>query len=134
VRGLDLGELWRDRRWVLLWTILMQLPAASNTKAALANDDDFARMVLGGRDLDDLNSSAKASVSLAEYTPEVAALYSVIDRLGDVCAGLVGLGGKKPNKVRPVPRPKSAFERIAIENRRNAHKSLAARVLPPPAS
>lgn len=131
VRGLDLGELWRDRRWALLWTILMQLPAASNVKAALANDDEFALMVLDGRDIDDLRQPGKSAVSLAEYTPEVAALYDVIDRLGDVCAGLVGLGGGKPKRTKPVPRPKSAFERVAIENRRKQHQSLVSRVLRP---
>lgn len=112
----------------------MQLPQHSNTKAALANDDEFARMVLDGRDDSDLRASSsgnKAAVTLAEFTPEVAALYDVIDRLGDVCAGLVNLGGKKPRQQRPVPRPKSAFERVAIENRRTAHRSLVSRVLPP---
>lgn len=127
---MDLGELWRERRWRLLWTILMQLPAASNTKAALAQNEEFAAMVLNGRTTDDLRTPGQPSVTLAEFTPEVAALYDVIDRLGDVVSGLVGLGGKKPRPPKRVPRPKSAIERMALENRRQAHKALATRVLP----
>lgn len=107
----------------------MQLPRASNTKAALADDEEFAAAILAGKTDQDLNDR-KSAVTLSEFTPEVAALYDVVDRLGDVCAGLVGLGGKKPRPTRPVPRPKSAIERVAAENRRKAHRSLVDRVLP----
>ena len=108
----------------------MQLPQHSNTKAALANDDEYARLVLDGRTDQDLQRSGQSMATLSEFTPEVAALFTVIDRLGDVCNGLVGLGGKKPRPNRPVPRPKSAIERVAAENRRKAHQSLVNRVLP----
>lgn len=127
---MDLGELWRERRWHLIYVIILQLPDHSNTKAALAADEEFARAVLQGRTMDDLHKPGQARVSLAEFTPEVAALYDVVDRLGDVCSGLVGLGGKKPRPVRPVPRPKSAFQRIAAENRRASHAALWERVRP----
>lgn len=109
----------------------MQLPRASNTKAALADDDEFAAAILAGKTDQDLRGEGRQSpVTLSEFTPEVAALYDVVDRLGDVCSGLVGLGGKKPRPTRPIPRPKSAIDRVAAENRRKAHRSLVDRVLP----
>jgi hypothetical protein len=107
----------------------MQLPRASNTKAALAQNEEFAAAMLEG-DTDEDEGPQRAPVLLSEYTPEVSALYDVVDRLGDVCAGLVGLGGKKPRQTRPVPRPKTAFDRVALENRRKSHRSLVDRVLP----
>lgn len=108
----------------------MRLPRHSLTKEALAQDEEFAARVLAGRTEDDLRSSSRASVSLSEFTPEVQALYDVIDRLGDVCAGLQGLGGKKPRPPRPIPRPKTAFDRVAFANRRRAHQALWERVKP----
>jgi hypothetical protein len=129
-RGLDLGELFRERRWRFLLTLLMQLPQTSNMKAKLADDEEFARSVLRGRDIDDLRQPGKATVSLTEFSPEVAALFDVVDRLGDVCAGLRGLSGAKARPPRPLPRPKTAFDRVAFENRRRAHKALWERVKP----
>lgn len=123
-----MGELFRERRWHLLYVLITHLPKTSLTKEALAQDEEFAASVLAGRTTDDLRGPG--SIPLSEFTPEVAALFDVIDRLGDVCNGLVGLMGKKPRPVRPVPRPKTAFDRIALENRRRAHKALWERVRP----
>lgn len=108
----------------------MQLPQTSNMKAKLADDDEFARTVLAGRHIDDLRQPGRATVSLSEFSPEVAALFDVVDRLGDVCTGLRGLAGGKGRGPRPLPRPKTAFERVAFENRRQAHHALWERVKP----
>lgn len=86
--------------------------------------------MIAGRTTDDLQQPDQPQASLSEFTPELAALYDVIDRLGDVCSGLVGLGGGSPSRPRPVPRPKSAFQRIAIENRRAYHSALWERIKP----
>lgn len=66
----------------------------------------------------------------SEFSPETEALYIVADRLGDVCSGLVGLGGGKPKRTQPLPRPKTAVQRVKDRQRRVRHEALVARVLP----
>lgn len=128
-RGLDLGELWRERRWHLLWTTLIYLPRNSATKEKLVLDEEFAERVLRREEARGADAEAKA-ISMRDYSPEVEALYAVIDRLGDVISGLVGLSGGKPKRVKPMPRPETAFMRVKRRKRLEAHRSLAARVLP----
>jgi hypothetical protein len=129
-RGLDLGELFRGRRWAFLLAFLWQLPQTSNTKAKLADDEEFARAIIGDRNIDDLRQPGASPVSLAEFSPEVGALFDVVDRLGDVVAGLRSLSGSKGRAPRPVPRPKTAFERVATANRRQKHHELWERIKP----
>lgn len=110
--------------------LITGLPRHSLTKEALAQDEEFATRIVAGRTDEDLRAQGRAAVAISEFTPEVAALYDVVDRLGEVCAGLTQLGGKRPRPVRPVPRPKTALDRVAHENRRKAHRALWERVKP----
>jgi hypothetical protein len=92
----------------------------------MANDEEFLERVLA--EAPDEETSNRPPFE--EFSPEVAAIYIVADRLADVCRGLVGLGGKKPKTIAPLPRPASALERIKNRKRRKQHEALVARVLP----
>lgn len=54
-----------------------------------------------------------ARPSLEQFTPEVAVLHVIADRLGDLQAGQVwaATSGKKTPKVTPLPRPMTGVER-----------------------
>lgn len=124
--GLDVPTLWRQRRWGLLWTVMIRLPRNSLTKEKLLDDDEFVSRSWP----EDAEESAPVAIRVSEFSPEVAALYDVIDRLGEVCSTVIGAAGGKPRRVKPIRRPITAFERVKNRRRREAHQRLVARVLP----
>jgi hypothetical protein len=69
--------------------------------------------------------------SFRTWTPEVAALTLIADRIATVVAAVFKAQGHKgvPDP-KPLPRPRSAMDRVLIEERERAHKALSARVLP----
>lgn len=125
VIGWELGELWRERRWRFLLNLIARLPRTSQTREAMVASEEFIEQVMPDDDKDSKDKGPRFS----EFSAEVEALFVVADRLGDVCSGLVGLGGKKPKRVNPLPRPQTAYDRVKVRRRREQHNALVARVI-----
>lgn len=64
-----------------------------------------------------------------EFTPEMAALYDIADRLGEVMAAVLVAGDRKAPKIRPMPRPVTAVERARARKETERHLSLVDEVL-----
>lgn len=136
--GLDLGELWRARRWTRLLDVIDRLPAHSWYASCVANDEDHARMM--AESVAARKSTAGAAEdrgpALTTWTPEVAVLTSVLDATRRVeYAIFAAQHGKKagePPKLmpRPVTALERALKRAEHDRRKAAHESLVARVLP----
>ncbi|MCW2904930.1 MAG: 16, gp15 [Streptosporangiaceae bacterium] len=121
--GVDLLDVWRDEispRKVL--NLVDRLPSTSQYIAAIANDDEHAANV-------DLNA-APAPPSLTEWSPVVAGLAVVADRLGTLIGVQVARGGGSPPKLTPYPRPVTAAHRRKERRLLENHKALVARLLP----
>lgn len=90
----------------------------------MAEDDEAAdRIVADGK-----ADAPARSPSLHGWTPEVAHMAAVVDRLGEVIAGLVALSGGRPPKVKPVPRPVTAIDRARQRRSRARYGELVAEV------
>lgn len=124
---MDLGELWRERRFRFLLNMISHLERTSQTREAMVQSEEFMAQVLGNGNDD---SETRKGPRFSEFSPETEALYMVVDRLGDVCSGLVGLGGKKPRPNRPLPRPETAYDRVKRAQRHAEHEKLKARLSP----
>lgn len=139
--GVDLGELWRARRWRHLLDIIDHLPAHSWYAATVSMDEEHAKMmaesIMAQRDANpDSNTLESQGPSLTSWTPEVAALTNVLDAVRGVQHAVIAVqaGKKAPEPPKPAPRPVTPLERalkLAEFSRRKAkHEALAARVLP----
>ncbi len=133
----DLGELWRARRWTLLLDVLDRLPGHSQYAAAVAMDEEHAKLMAESLAAREADPDAKSSgPSLTTWTPEVAMLTNILDAVRGVQHAVVAVqaGKKAPPPPEPSPRPRTPLEaalRRAEYNRRKAkHESLVARVLP----
>lgn len=136
---LDLGTMWRDRRWLKLLDIIDRLPAHSWYAATVSMDEEHAKMMadaLAARDASGDKQEAKGP-ALTTWTPEVAALTNVLDAVRQVQHAIVAVNspkGKSPESPKPSPRPVTPLERALKLNefnrRKAAHESLVARVLP----
>lgn len=137
--NLDLGDLWRERRWLLLLDVIDRLPAHSHYSAAASMDEEHVEMV--ARSIAEANSgdgdSAPSGPPLTTWTPEVAVLTSVLDAVNRVQHAVVAVQaekGKAPDAPKPMPRPmtplQKALERAEFRRRKEAHEALVARVLP----
>lgn len=85
------------------------LPSYSRLAAAMAEDEEAAEQLLaanGGQ------MPKPGPPPLTEYTPEVARLDNVVDRLGEVMGAVIGGAGGKPPKIKPAPRPVTALSRV----------------------
>lgn len=126
-RGVDLLALFQECRFRLLLNLVTSLPRNTHTGEAMSQDDELVAMITAGRAP---AAEASRAIRMAEFSPEVEALYGVTDRLGDVVSGLVGLGGRKPPRISPLPRPSTAWERFAHRQDLERHQALVRRVLP----
>lgn len=134
---LDLGELWRARRWSTLVDVIDRLPAHSWYSATVSKDEDHARMLAESIAARGPGGAAEESgPSLTSWTPEVAALTDVLDAVNSVRHAVIAVqaGKKAGDPPKPSPRPVTALARAMkkAENdrRKAAHQSLVARVLP----
>jgi hypothetical protein len=136
--SLDLGELWRARRWSTLLDVIDRLPGHSHYFAAVANDEEHARLVAEAHAQSGKRQerSPDDGPALVTFTPEVAALYEVVDAINQVRYAVVAVqAGKKagdpPKRLtRPTTALEKAMRRAEFERRKAAHESLVARVLP----
>lgn len=136
---LDLGDLWRARRWTLLLDVLDRLPAHSWYAATVSMDEDHARMMaeaIQARQDAGEEPSSKGP-ALTTWTPEVAVMTNILDAVRGVQHAVVAVQapkGKSPEPPKPSPRPVTPLERalkLAEYNRRkSSHEALVARMLP----
>jgi len=102
------------------WDLITHLPRTSPLKAALAEDPEIPLGEAG-------------DVPWTEFSPEVQALAEVRDLLASLLANVIALGGGKPPKIPPYPRPgdtrRKAADKARFAERWRRHKELAARLL-----
>lgn len=121
------GELWRSRQWRRLLNYIDQLPSYSRTYAALTQDEEYAEMVLRAQhEAEKAGHALSSGPSMTTWTPEVAALAQVNDKL----SMLIEANKKKPGRIVPYARPSTAFERVKRRKRHETHERLVAAVLP----
>lgn len=114
--GLDLLDFFRGRHsWRKLAAMIVQLPSSSRTAEAMANDDEMAEKIAGQKYRD-------TGPRLSEYTPVVARLDVLADRIAELIALTVQVNNKngKAPRVRPARRPETAITRA--ERRRAQRK------------
>lgn len=120
--GWDLAELVAAERWRFILNLVEHLPPHSNYVAALGDDDELAEQQTGEAKI--------RPPRLTEWTPEVQAIASAVDRLGELIRAQIASGGKKPPKIPRYPRPVTAAERVKRRRKESAHLDLVGRVLP----
>ena len=105
-----------------LWALIVHLPRESPLKAALADDPE----ILPGEPGD---------VPWTEFSPEVQVMAQAVDLLQSLLASVIAIGGGKPPKFKPYPRPgdakRKAADQARFAERWRKHKELAARILRP---
>lgn len=124
---MDLAKEWRSRRWKRLLRIIDQLPAHSRLAEARLDDEQVAEQILA---FEDKHPNAKPSRRVSDFTPEVDLLSTLVDRVGELTQAVVAAAGAQPRKVTPVPRPKTAVDRVRARRSLAKHRRLVARVLP----
>jgi hypothetical protein len=102
--------------------MIQRLPSSSRYVEAMANDDEFAASFL------DTPAKTDTGPQLSEYTPEVARLDLLLDRLSELISATIQVNGGKAPRIRPAKRPETAFSRL--EKRRTEQRigSLIAEV------
>lgn len=107
-----------------------RLPRHSVYKAAVFDDEDVALELLG--DDDDSATSSPPSFGMAGWTYERELLVGVTETLMSLRAVLIGVNSEKGKvpKVHPLPRPKTALDRIAAIRSKQKRSSLLAQLVP----
>lgn len=135
--GVDLGELWRARKWRLLLATIDRLPSDTYFAEAVSQDEEHARLIAehmaaAGGD----QASGPSAPPLRVWSPEVRLLTQIFDAVRRVeWATIAAQAGKKagdPPPPSPVPTSLVARESKRADYRRRleAHKALTARLLP----
>lgn len=124
---IDILDYFRGARpWSQMRRLIAQLPAHSRYKAAIHDDDDFARIVLAQR-----GDKEPGAPTMAGYTPVVQAVHDLTDWVKSLYALTVAVhtNGSAP-KLPPTPRPRTAFDRVARGRLMARHRARVALMLP----
>lgn len=137
--GLDLGDLWRDRKWTVILDVIDRLPSHSWFSATVSMDEEHAEMMaesIAARRAESGESEDRGP-ALTSWTPEVAALARLTDVAKGIQHAIIAVNsekGKGPEAPKPEPRPvtplEKAIKKVEFERKKSAHKALVARVLP----
>lgn len=106
-----------------LLDLIDHLPSDSPFTAAVAEDEEYAEMVV---DLPDENPAPR----LTEFGPEVRALAMIVDKLSYLISVQYQRSSQRPPRMEPYPRPVTAIDRIRRRRKIQQHESLKARLLP----
>lgn len=137
--GVDLGDLWRSRRWRTLLDHIDHLPGHSWYSAAVSTDEDHAAMIaesLAAREQE--GEVTPKGPALHTWTPEVAAITRLTDAVKEVSYVVAAVNysgsGPRPQPPKPEPRPhtplESAIARADFNRRKASHEKLVKRLLP----
>lgn len=110
--------LWRERRWVALIDYINGLPSASRLSAAVLNDPEMAA------ELAFQEPTGRWSPPVNEWDLDTVLLAEVLDRLGEVVAATASLGGAKPKRRKPFPRPETEVDRVRRRVQQDAVNDL----------
>jgi hypothetical protein len=124
--GKDLGQMFRDRRWLDLLTLIDWLPRNSAYIETLSEDEEIAEEYLSRPES---ASTRNPGPRISEWSPELERLTDLVDRMGEVMIAVVASQGGKAPKIRPFPRPRTAIDRVRERKRYEKHKRTVARVI-----
>lgn len=127
--GIDLGELWRSRKWRKLLNHIDRLPRASLFYSAVADDEEHVAMILEAEERNPDLKKVGSAPHLSDYTPVVERLDILIDHVDGVMGAVVAGAGGKPPRLVPRPRPETAYERVAHRRRSAQQQQIASRML-----
>lgn len=134
--GLELGELWRGRKWQTIFDLISGLPSGAATTSALAMDEEHAK-IMASQILDNEEGEgrdAEKEMSLRGWSSINSQLADIYDAVLSVGTTVIAVNATTPPKPpEQYPRPKSALEkeisRQRIARREEKHRDLVSRVL-----
>lgn len=109
--GLDLDDWFAGRYpWAKLLRLAGQLPRTSHYSAALHGDDEAVAEYVAVHGLPDDDGPVPAP-PMTEWTPERSQLVALTEAVLSMQRVLVLAHGGKAGEVRPLPRPRTAWDR-----------------------
>lgn len=91
-------------------------------REAQLEDPEVAAAILASGE----GESGGGAPALSEFTPVVAMLANLVDMTQVVVANLEALRNAKPDKPRPLPRPRTAVDRLRAQVRQQRFDALEA--------
>lgn len=125
-RGVDLLAAFQECRVRYLLNLVFALPRNTLTGEAMSQDKELVGVLTEGR-ADDEQPKA---LRMSEYSVEAELLALIADRVADVAAGQVALGGKRPPTIPAVKRPETAHDAVARERKFTNHERIKQMLLP----
>ena len=117
------------RRHRRLLNLIDHLPQGSEFVEAYSNDPDTARAIVEGLIEIPDEDAEPSGPRLSEWTPEVAKLAEVVDRLSELISIQIARAGKKPPRVKPSPRPVTEVGKARAEAKREKRRRNAALII-----
>lgn len=112
VRLLDFFKGEMTARELLVY--IDRLPSDSAYSEAMAQDDEVVELLAQ-------QPEGGAGPRLTEFGPQVQLLTNVVEALQELIGAVAWLGGEKPPKVSPLPRPMTARDRLTARVEEASH-------------
>ncbi len=130
VYGLDLTQEWRMRRWRRLLNFLERIARTRTSwlNDAMADDDELAAYLIKREEKNRDEAVKEPARAMRDFGPVVELLSVIADRQGELAQIMAAHKGAKPRRVKPQPRPKTAYARAKATRSRQHHQYTVARV------
>lgn len=110
---MDILDFFRRRySWRKLCVLVGQLPKGSAYWTARLQDEELAEAILAEEAQSDVPRDKPSGPDIRDYTPDNQLLTQVVDKLSVVVHLLELLGGGKPGRIKPLPKPVTAMDRV----------------------
>lgn len=122
----SMGDMWRDRHWRELLSLIDHLPRDSHMNKLLSQDEEYMKRVLAK------NGDGSGKPSMADWSQTNAMLADLIDAVqkNTIAVQVYSGNHKGPQpKIDPYPRPATAAAKVRRDLDRQAHEEMNAILL-----
>lgn len=126
--GVDMGELFRSRRWRVLVNYIDMLPSNSHKNRLVTLDEEHMEAILSSKQAQ--SGEYKPSMSdWGQLENMMATLIDAVNRNTETVHA-TAQGKKKPLRIPNYPRPATAADRVKVKIQKRKHEEMVNMLLP----
>lgn len=120
--GVSLGDMWRDRQWREILSLIDRLPTDSHMNQLMTNDEQHLEEVLRRQKTGESGPNAPSMSDWSLTNSLLATLIDAVNRSTETAKGIAN--PKSRPSVQPYPRPRTAADAVRYRIDKERHDEM----------